>query len=89
MDVEKTAFVFGQALRQTQGACSRCQGDRIPYLARDVVCGMQLEPATAPAVRIHRGETYYFCSGSCAKEFEADPSRFLLADEKNSTHETP
>jgi len=74
---------------QTQGVCRRWQGDLVPYLVRDVVCGMQLEPETAPAVRIHKGETYYFCSGSCAKEFEADPYRFLLDEEKNSTSDAP
>ena len=91
MDIMKAASLPGQALRQAQaqGTCRRWQGERVPYLERDVVCGMQVEPETAPAVRVHRGETYYFCSGSCAKEFEADPYRFILDGEKLRRPDAP
>ncbi len=91
MDVEKPGSPTKGPLRQAapQGLCRRWEGERVPYLARDVVCGMQIEPETAPAVRVHRGETYYFCSGSCAKEFESDPYRFLLERQEDTTPDTP
>ena len=47
--------------------------------AVDPVCGMTVDPATAPASRSHDGRTYYFCCPSCASKFEADPARYLAA----------
>jgi Cu+-exporting ATPase len=43
--------------------------------ATDPVCGMTVDPATAPD---HRGTgpgTAYFCSAGCASAFDADPGR--------------
>ncbi len=37
--------------------------------ARDPVCGMQVEIAHAPAVRIHGSERTFFCSDHCAETF--------------------
>ena len=45
--------------------------------AVDPVCGMTVDPATAPARVEHDGRTYYFCCPSCARRFEADPRRYL------------
>ena len=45
----------------------------------DPVCGMTVDPATAPE---HRGTgpgTVYFCSAGCAAAFEADPSYVAAA----------
>ncbi|HET6521332.1 MAG TPA: heavy metal translocating P-type ATPase [Geminicoccaceae bacterium] len=47
--------------------------------ARDPVCGMTVDPATAEHRREHAGETYHFCSAGCARKFEADPDRYLGA----------
>jgi Cu+-exporting ATPase len=45
--------------------------------ATDPVCGMTVDPATAPARAEHAGTTYYFCNPSCARKFQADPDRYL------------
>ena len=45
-------------------------------LVRDPVCGMMIDPATAPAKRVHAGTTYYFCAQGCAKAFEANPAKY-------------
>jgi Cu+-exporting ATPase len=45
----------------------------------DPVCGMTVDPATAPE---HRGTgpgTVYFCSAGCAAAFDADPSHVAAA----------
>ena len=42
----------------------------------DPVCGMNVDPATAPSLE-HDGVTYYFCSAHCAKSFQATPSEFV------------
>ena len=48
-----------------------------PALARDPVCGMNLEPATAKHVHDHDGKKYYFCCAGCRQKFEVDPQSFL------------
>jgi Cu+-exporting ATPase len=45
--------------------------------AKDPVCGMTVNPATAGHSATHAGETYYFCCGGCRTKFEADPGRYL------------
>lgn len=46
-------------------------------LARDPVCGMMVDPATAAGHLEHGATTYHFCSPHCVKRFAADPARFL------------
>lgn len=36
-------------------------------MAKDVVCGMDVDEKTAAAKSEYRGTTYYFCSASCKK----------------------
>ncbi|MBV8538779.1 MAG: heavy metal translocating P-type ATPase [Alphaproteobacteria bacterium] len=45
--------------------------------ARDPVCGMSVDPATAKHQARHDGATYYFCCAGCRTKFEADPARYL------------
>jgi Cu+-exporting ATPase len=45
-------------------------------MERDVVCGMQMDPAKAVGRSEHDGKTYYFCSKSCKDRFDANPSQF-------------
>jgi len=42
----------------------------------DVVCGMQLRTADAPAYLQHAGRTHFFCSDRCRDRFEVEPHRF-------------
>src|SRR5580693_10482679 len=46
-------------------------------LAKDPVCGMSVDPATAKHRAEHGGMTYYFCSAGCRRKFVADSGRFL------------
>jgi YHS domain-containing protein/soluble P-type ATPase len=43
----------------------------------DPVCGMTVDPASAPASVEHAGKSYHFCCPSCAQKFQADPERYL------------
>jgi len=45
--------------------------------ARDVVCGMSVDPATAGASAHFEGETYYFCCAGCKRAFERDPGKYI------------
>ncbi len=44
---------------------------------KDVVCGMNVDPAKATATAVHQGKTYYFCSKGCGEKFKADPEKYL------------
>jgi Cu+-exporting ATPase len=46
-------------------------------LARDLVCGMNVNPATARHTHEYSGKTYYFCCAGCVDKFESDPNRYL------------
>jgi Cu+-exporting ATPase len=45
--------------------------------AVDPVCGMTVDPATAPASCVHEGKTYWFCCTHCLAKFQADPEKYL------------
>ncbi|WP_132031863.1 heavy metal translocating P-type ATPase [Aquabacter spiritensis] len=48
-----------------------------PGLAKDPVCGMDVDPATAKHRTRHGGQPVFFCSAGCKTKFEADPERYL------------
>src|SRR5215471_9150346 len=48
-------------------------------LAKDPVCGMNVNPAKAAGVAERHGKKYYFCSAGCAQRFVADPERYVVA----------
>ena len=45
-------------------------------MERDVVCGMQVDPAKAAGKSEYNGKTYYFCSNGCKTRFDADPGKY-------------
>jgi hypothetical protein len=50
--------------------------------ALDLVCGMQVETANAPASALRAGKRFYFCSDRCRMRFEADPERYPAKEAK-------
>jgi YHS domain-containing protein len=46
-------------------------------MERDVVCGMQVDPAKAAGKSEVDGKTYYFCSKGCKAKFDANPTQYL------------
>ena len=60
-----------------EGAGMLTSGSRQPQsvkLVRDPVCGVFVASSTALAAHA-RGETAYFCSEKCRREWEAGPGR--------------
>jgi Cu+-exporting ATPase len=51
-------------------------------MAKDPVCGMTVDPATAKAQVDHAGQTYYFCCTHCAHEFQANAAQYLRPNAK-------
>ena len=56
---------------------SHHQPNEEPDMAVDPVCQMQVDPATAAAMRNHDGRNYFFCAVGCAEAFEAEPAKYL------------
>ena len=52
-------------------------GDSAANVAKDPVCGMSVDPATAAATREYGGVTYYFCNPGCADKFAQNPAAYL------------
>lgn len=46
-------------------------------MAKDPVCGMDVDPRTAAATAEYQGQTYYFCAPGCKRAFEREPERYV------------
>ena len=44
---------------------------------KDPVCGMAVDPDTAPHRYAWQEETYYFCCEACEQKFQANPQGAL------------
>jgi Cu+-exporting ATPase len=47
------------------------------FVARDPVCGMNVNPATAKYFLEHAGTKHYFCCAGCLEKFKANPQTYL------------
>ena len=46
-------------------------------MAKDLVCGMEVDEKKAAATSVYKGKTYYFCAGGCKKAFDANPEKYV------------
>lgn len=46
-------------------------------MAKDPVCGMEVEETKAAATSTYKGQTYYFCSPGCKRAFDKDPENYI------------
>ena len=46
-------------------------------MEKDVVCGMQVDPAKAAGTSTYQSKAFYFCSKGCKAKFDANPSQFV------------
>lgn len=46
----------------------------------DPVCHMDIQISNAKGASEYNGKTYYFCSGGCKVDFDADPEGTLKAE---------
>jgi YHS domain-containing protein len=49
-------------------------------MAKDPVCGMEVNPEQAAGQSEYQGQTYYFCSRSCKQQFDQNPERYTSQD---------
>ncbi|HEV7674919.1 MAG TPA: HAD-IC family P-type ATPase, partial [Candidatus Angelobacter sp.] len=55
----------------------KVKSDKGRTFAKDPVCNMDVDPATAQGSAEYKGQTYYFCSPSCVKRFKTNPEKYL------------
>lgn len=53
-------------------------------MAKDMVCGMNVEESSAKHTLEHQGKTYYFCAAGCKSAFAEDPGKYLEPSHKPS-----
>jgi Cu+-exporting ATPase len=53
-------------------------------MAKDPVCGMDVDPHTAKHRAEHAGRTYYFCAAGCRRKFLANPEKYLSPSEASA-----
>lgn len=46
-------------------------------MAKDPVCGMDVDEKTAAGKSEYKGQTYYFCSTGCKKTFDKEPEKYV------------
>lgn len=57
-------------------------------MAKDPVCGMDVEPGKAAGRSPYKGEVIYFCSSRCKERFDAAPESFMSKTQKAEPHKT-
>jgi Cu+-exporting ATPase len=55
-------------------------------LAKDPICGMNVNEKTAKIKSEYNGKTYYFCNQACKATFDKNPIRYAGGPEKHSGH---
>jgi Cu+-exporting ATPase len=46
-------------------------------MAKDPVCGMNVDEKTAKHKSEYKGKTYYFCMPSCKATFDKNPAKYI------------
>lgn len=46
-------------------------------MAKDPVCGMNVDEKTAAGKSEYKGQTHYFCSTGCKKSFDKEPEKYV------------
>ncbi|MBI2288575.1 MAG: YHS domain-containing protein [Chloroflexi bacterium] len=46
-------------------------------MAKDLVCGMDVDEKKAAATSQYQGKTYYFCAPGCKRAFDANPDKYI------------
>ena len=46
-------------------------------MAKDLVCGMDVDEQTAVHKSAYNGKTYYFCGAGCKRAFDKEPEKYI------------
>ena len=54
-------------------------------MAKDPVCGMEVNEKSAAGKSDFQGQTYYFCSLGCKKSFDKEPAKYASQPHNSGT----
>ncbi|MFW6102164.1 MAG: YHS domain-containing protein [Chloroflexota bacterium] len=63
--------------RLFSGCCAGQEMKGSGKMAKDPVCGMQVDKKKEGGTSEYKGKTYYFCALGCKKAFDENPDRYL------------
>lgn len=49
-------------------------------MAKDPVCGMEVDEKKAAATSVYHGKTYYFCAAACKATFLGAPEKYVAGE---------
>ena len=55
-------------------------------MAKDPVCGMNVDEKTAKLKSDYNGKTYYFCAPSCKATFDKTPAKYAGGQSGHAGH---
>jgi YHS domain-containing protein len=55
-------------------------------MAKDPVCGMDVDEQTAQHKSEYKGQTYYFCAPGCKRAFDKEPEKYLSGRSQATAH---
>jgi uncharacterized protein (TIGR00725 family) len=73
----------------SSGAGSSADGTAVFRTARDIVCGMWIDPSRGASKLSFEGKRHFFCSRRCAERFSRDPEAFLMGHAGGVRFATP
>ena len=48
-------------------------------MAKDPICGMDVDEKQAAATSQYEGKSYYFCAPGCKRAFDKEPAKYIKA----------
>ena len=60
------------------------KGKEVKNMAKDPVCGMEIDEKRPSATSTYGGKTYYFCAKSCKIAFDKEPEKYLIGEKGHS-----
>jgi YHS domain-containing protein len=73
-----TAFITVICLAMYVGLVRLVQKGSAKQFAKDPVCNVMVDIATAKLTSNYHGATVYFCAAGCKRVFDNDPERYLV-----------
>lgn len=69
--------LFASSVAAASAVAVSAQDQKPAEKAKDPVCGMTIDKASAKGKSEYEGKTYYFCSDGCKKKFDAEPKKYV------------
>ena len=58
-------------------------------MAKDPICGMEVDPNTSAYSYEHNGQVHFFCCHRCLEKFRAEPEKYLFPSVPDTAESGP